>query len=254
MAPVTELTTFIIIVNKLLMEVNRMSSESAFDKRLAPETAMDQVEGLLEHFNLPPKVINFIRKNKRKLQAGIALLILVVVAWTLYGSHRDKIREESATALSLAVQADDTKKQQALEAVVEKYGSTQSGLWASVELAHLDMKNGSFATAVSGYDAILKEIKPVSPLYPLIIFAKGQAYEAQKSYGEATVQYNLLKEISGYEQLGYVGMARLEEAQSNFEKAIAILNNFTLSVGDDPTFAQARAEIDSKISRLRAIK
>ena len=28
-------------------------SESAFNKRLTEETAMDKVEGLLEHFNLP---------------------------------------------------------------------------------------------------------------------------------------------------------------------------------------------------------
>ncbi len=38
-----------------------MASESAFNKKLTAETNMDKVEGLLEHFNLPPKVIDFIR-------------------------------------------------------------------------------------------------------------------------------------------------------------------------------------------------
>ena len=80
-----------------------MSSENAFNKRLAPETSMDQVEGLLEHFNLPPKVISFIRKNKRRIQGVVGLIIIMVVTWSLYGSYKEKLQEESATALSLAI-------------------------------------------------------------------------------------------------------------------------------------------------------
>jgi len=231
-----------------------MSSENAFNKRLAPETSMDQVEGLLEHFNLPPKVISFIRKNKRRIQGVVGLIIIMVVTWSLYGSYKEKLQEESATALSLAMQTDDSGRSQALNGVVNEYGATNAGLWARVELAHIDMKNGSFETAIAKYGEIRKEIESTSPLYPLVIFAAGQAYEAQKAYPEATAQYDLLKEIKGYEQVAFVNKARLEEAQGNFDRAIAILNNFILAVGDDPAFTQARAEIESKISRLRAIK
>ena len=57
-----------------------MASESAFNKRLTEETSMDQVEGLLEHLNLPPKAIDFIRKNQRMLQIALAVVVAVVVS------------------------------------------------------------------------------------------------------------------------------------------------------------------------------
>lgn len=231
-----------------------MSSESAFNKRLAPETTMDKVEGLLEHFNLPPKVITFIRANQRKLQFLTAVIIVVVVAWSLYGSYREKIIEEGATALSLALKSDDGTKQSALQRVVEEYSSTNSARWAKVELAHLAMKNGNYTEAVSLYDVILKEVDNSNPLYPLILFGKAQALEAQQIYGEATATYNLLKEEKGYEHLAYMGKGRIEEAQKNYQTAIAVYNNFLLAVGDDPSFSQARVEIEAKIARLNAIQ
>jgi hypothetical protein len=49
-------------------------------------------------------------------------------------------------------------------------------------------------------------------------------------------------------------MARIEEAQGNIEKAIAIYNNFLLQIGDDPSFSQAKEEINAKIARLSAQK
>ncbi len=230
-----------------------MSSESAYNKRLAPETAMDKVEGLLEHFNLPPKVITFIRGNKRILQVILLIIIVAVVTWSLYGSYIERIKEESATALSLAIKNDPVNQQAALSAVIEEYGSTSSAMWAKVELAHLDMKGGSFDKAANQYNELLKQVKITSPLYPLVVFGKAQALEALKSYSDATVQYDVLKEIKGYEHLAYVGKGRIQEAQGNPDKAIAIYNNFLLAVGDDPTFSQAKGEIDAKIARLKAV-
>jgi hypothetical protein len=63
-----------------------------------------------------------------------------------------------------------------------------------------------------------------------------------------------LKSLKGFELLAYTGMGRIEEAQGNIEKAIALYNNFLLSMGDDPSFAQAKVEINEKIARLKAQK
>ena len=62
----------------------------------------------------------------------------------------------------------------------------------------------------------------------------------------------LFKEIDGYKHIGYMSLGRLEEAQHNDDKAIAIYNNFILSAGDDPSFAQSRTEITSRIAMLKA--
>lgn len=229
-----------------------MSSDSAFNKRLTEESTMDQVEGLLEHLNLPPKVIDFIRANQRMLQVVLAAVVITVVAWSLYGSYRDRIVEEAASALSLAMNKDIGSRGEALQAVADKYGNTTSATWARVELAHLDMKNGAYNDAADKYDTVLSSIKVSNPLYPLALFGAGQALEAGGKYQEAATQYNLLKDIAGYSQLSYTALGRVEEMQGNLDKAIATYNNFLLTIGDDPTMGQARTEIEEKIARLKA--
>ena len=229
-----------------------MASESAFNKRLTEETEMDKVEGLLEHFNLPPKAIVFIRKNQRAIQIALVILIITVVALSLYSSYRKGVVEDAASALSSAMQKNDDEKKNALTGVVEEYGSTTSAQWAKIELAHLDMKNGEFAAAAMKYDAELNELDDGDPLGGLLLYGAGQAFEAQKKYGAATDKYDLLKEVEGYEHIGYIGLARIEEMQGNLEKASTIYNNFLLNVGDDPAAAQSRSDIEARIARLKA--
>ncbi|KJR98070.1 MAG: hypothetical protein VR65_21410 [Desulfobulbaceae bacterium BRH_c16a] len=229
-----------------------MASENAFNKRLTAETTMDKVEGLLEHFNLPPKVIAFIRANQRIIQISLAIVIAAVVFGALYSSYRERIREEASSTLAKAMQQSDEGRAEALNKVVEEYASTSSALWAKIELAHLDMKNGSFSAAGDKYGKVLADLKKTNPLYPLVLFGMAQSFEADKKYTEATTQYDLLKAYKGFEHIAYSGMARIEEMQGNIDKAIAIHNNFLLTIGDDPSFAQAQEEISAKIARLKA--
>lgn len=238
--------------NNLYEEEYRMASESAFNKRLTAETTMDKVEGLLEHFNLPPKAITFIRANQRIIQISLAIIIVAVVFGSLYSSYRAKVREDASSALAKAMKQTDDTRAAALGKVVEEYGSTSSALWAKIELGHLDMKNGSFADAGDKYRKVLADLKKANPLYPLVLFSIAQAFEADKKYAEATAQYDILKGFKGFEHIGYTGMGRIEESQGNIDKALAIHNNFLLSIGDDPSLAQAREEITAKIARLKA--
>ncbi len=229
-----------------------MSSESAFNKRLTAETKMDKVEGLLEHFNLPPKVIDFIRKYQRPLVITLIIIAIAVVSLSLYSSYRKKVVEDASSALSLAMQDTGENKAAALAAVVDTYGNTTSAKWARIELAHLDMTNGNFAEAAVKYTDELKGVGEKNSLYGLLLFGAGQALEAEKKFTEAVGQYNLLKEVAGYEHIGYAGLARIEEAQGNFEKAFTVYNNYLLNVGDDPSASQARTEIEEKIALLKA--
>jgi len=230
-----------------------VSKESVFNKKLAPETTMEKVEGLLEHFNLPPKVITFIRKHQRRIQVFLGIVIVCIVAWSFYGSYLDKVTEEGATALSGALRKQGDEKMTALQKVVEDYGTTSSALWAKVELAHHDMEAGEFAAAAKKYEEILPEIDADNPIYPLILFGGAQAHESNNSFQQSNRLYDLLKAITGFEYLGYTGLARIEEAQGNIEKAISIYNNFLLDVGDDQSYAETKADIDNKIARLKAL-
>ncbi|MDK9707755.1 MAG: tetratricopeptide repeat protein [Desulforhopalus sp.] len=229
-----------------------MASESAFNKRLTAETTFDKVEGLLEHFNLPPKVIRFIRGNLRIIQVAIAIIVATIVFTSLYSSYKEKIREEAATALSKALQQGKDIQADALLKVANDYGSTSSALWAKVELAHLEMQKGAFADAGEKYRKILAEIDKKNPLYPLVLLSVAQAYEAEKKYPEAAKEYDILKGLKGYEHIGYTSMGRLEEVQGNIEKAIAVYNNFLLSLGEDSSKAQSKEQIEGKVARLKA--
>lgn len=229
-----------------------MASENAFNKRLTAETTMDKVEGLLEHFNLPPKAIAFIRRNKSIIKIILIAVIVAVVSGSLYKSYRERIREEASSALATAMQQTGSDQAEALRKVADTYGSTSSALWAKIELAHLDMKNGAYADAGTKYSGILGELKKASPLYPLVLFGMAQSHEADRKYPEAMSRYDALKNFKGFEHLAYTGMGRIEEMQGNIDQAIAVYNDFLMSIGDDPMLAQAKEEIQSKIARLKA--
>ncbi len=231
-----------------------MASENAFNKKLNAETSMDKVEGVLEHLNLPPKAIDFIRDNQRLIQIGIVVIVIGVISWSLYGEYRERNREKASAALSVAIQSAQDKRVDALNSVADKYAGTSSALWAKVELAHRDMKNGSFDDASKKYQAVLSDMKTSNPMYPLVLFGLAQSLEEAQHYQEAFNQYDRLKNIKGFEQIAYSGMGRVEEAQGNNDKAIAIYNDFLLSIGDDPSHAQAKAEMDERIARLKAHK
>ncbi len=228
-----------------------MASESAFNKRLTAETTFDKVEGLLEHFNLPPKVISFIRGNLRLFQVGIAIIVTAIVFTSLYGSYREKLKQEASSALAKAMQQGKEGQAEELRKVAEKYSSTSSALWAKVELAHLDTVKGAYPDAVAKYRKIHAEIDTTNPLSPLVLYSLAQALEADKKFPEAAKEYDVLKGFKGYENIAYSGIGRLEEVQGNLEKAIAVYNNFLLSMGDDPSFAQVKEQIEGKIARLK---
>lgn len=176
-----------------------MASENAFNKRLTEETNMDKVEGLLEHLNLPPKVIDFIRKNKRQIQIALVLIVIVVVSLSLYTSYRKGVVEDAASALSSALQNKREEKALSLTQVAKEYKNTTSAKWARIELAHLDMKNDKYASASEKYIAELSGLDKSDPLYALLLSGAAQALEAEKKYDSAEGQYDLLKEVKGYE-------------------------------------------------------
>jgi len=231
-----------------------MASDNAFNKRLTAETTMDKVEGLLEHFNLPPKAMTFIRANQKVIKITLIVVIVAVISGSLYKSYHKRVLEDGSSALAVAMQRTGAGQGEALQKIVDEYGSTSSAQWAKIELAHLDMKNGAYGDAGEKYRKVLADLKESNPLYPLVLFGIAQSLEADKKYTEAVSQYDSLKNFKGFEQIAYTGMGRIEEMQGNIDKAIAVYNNFLVSIGDDPSSAQAKEEIQNKVARLKARK
>lgn len=229
-----------------------MAGESAFDKRHVEASSLSEVEGLLEHLNLPPAAIKYIRSNKKKIQIISAIILVAVVLWALYDSYRGKRIEEATSALSAALQKGPEEKVSALDKVIQDYSGTSSALWAKVELAHLDMQNTKFADAADKYQKIHDDLKKSDPLYALTLYGFAQSKEANHDYKEAIEAYQKLKDIEGYQSIAIIGKARIEETEGKMDKALETLNGYVATLADKPATDPGKRYVEEKIARLKA--
>lgn len=227
-----------------------MTKPSVFNKKYVEKDKMDDVEGLLEHFNLPPKFIAFVRHNVRLVQLIILVIVAAVVFGSLYSSYRDKQATESASALAIALEKDGAVQYAALENVVVNYKGSDAARWAKIEMGHAYMAEKKYPKAIEAYSSVLTEISPSNALYPVLLFGTAQALEGDTQYVEAFNKYDVLRELVGYKELAYLGMARTWEARGNIEKAILTYNDFLLNLEDKNS--PSKAYVESKIIRLQA--
>lgn len=228
-----------------------MSEQSAFNQNQVAQEAYVEPSGVLDQLNLPPAAVSFIRKNKRLLQITAVVVVTVVVAGSLYKSYRTKRLENAASSLSISMDAEGDTKIKALEHVVADFSGTPSALWASTELGHVAMQEKDYKKAGEYYLQVRDQISDSNPMYGLLTFAIAQADEAGKSYDAATTAYSALKEINGYKDEGFLGMARVLEAQGNNEKALAVYEEYLGSFLGEEQNERTTRMIKEKITRLR---
>ncbi len=231
-----------------------MSGQSAFEKRYIDPKEQSDVEGLLELFNLPPKVISFLRENKRAVQVAIAVVIVAIVSFSLYGSYKEKRIENAASSLTLALKETGTAQSEALERVANEFAGTASGVWANVELAHISMKAKDYQLAAEKYAVIHQELNVSNPLFGLTLVGMAQAKEAQGNYDTAYADFERLRDVEGYQLTGYTGMARIHETKGEFEKALGIYGQYLSILGDTPEVAGQKAVVEEKIAQIKAVQ
>lgn len=231
-----------------------MAGQSAFDKQQVQQSSQGEGSGLLEHLNLPPVVIRFIKRNKKNLQRGIIAVVTVVVCLSLYSSYRSSRIQKASAALAVAMQAVEPQRHESLLSVTADFSGTPSAHWAMAELAHEQMKAGNFKEAAEQYEAVRKKTKTSDPLFALLTFGLAQANEAAGLFEGAIVEYQALQKIAGYEREGVTGLARIYEFQGEVKQALDVYEGYLATLiaqsPDDP----ARAEIEEKIARLKAMQ
>lgn len=230
-----------------------MSTESAFNKRLRPETTFDKIEAILEHLNLPPQFVELIRHNRKVVTTVVLVVIAAVIAGSLYSSYQERRVRQAASALSLAGDKSGEEKIGALEKVAADFHSTGSALWAQIEIAQEWMKEGEYQKAAGQYSAVLGDVKSTSLVYPLLVYGKAGALEGAKEWEGAVAGYTALQEIVGYEALGSLGVGRVYRQQGKNEEALAEYNNFLLKAGDDPRLQADRQAVEAEVARLKAV-
>ena len=230
-----------------------MSIESAYNKRLGPESAVDKVEAILEHINVPQPAIQYISRNARVIKWLLILLVIIIISFSLWRSSHQRHLQNAASALAVATSGVEDQRQAALEKIIEEHGSTTAATWAKVELAHLSMTQGNFKDAADRFGALRSEISESNPLYDLLLYGEAQALEGAKDYAGATALYHKLQNIAGYEFIGFYGEGRVLEEQGQTERALAIYNDYVVTAGDDPNMAQNKQLMQSRIEQVKAV-
>jgi predicted negative regulator of RcsB-dependent stress response len=231
-----------------------MADETPFNKLHVEPSVKGDLTGLLEHFNLPPNVIKFIRKNLKVIYVVLALMVIAILSWSAYDAYIQKRINMSSSALTNALKEPAAVRPAALQKVLADYSGMSSARWAKVELAHIDMKNGNFKAAAEKYADIRREIKQTDPLFGLVSFGTAQAKEAEKDYDRAFDEYTALSKIEGYQPVGLLGMARIHEIKGEQEKALSVYEQYMATfVGDDRNDPE-KAFISEKIGRLKAMQ
>lgn len=231
-----------------------MAGQSAFDKQQIQESSHSEGSGLMEHLNLPPVVIRFVKRNKKNLQIGAAVVAVVVVGLTAYSSYRSNRIQKASAALAVAMQAAEPERHKALAGVAADFSGTPSAHWANAELAHELMKGGKFKEAAEQYGAVRKKISASDPLFALLTYGLAQAHEAAALFDAAAVEYKALQKIGGYEGEGFTGLARMYESQGDLKQALAVYEEYSSTFTGLNQNDPAKLAVDEEITRLKAMQ
>ena len=227
-----------------------MAKEDIFEKEYVDEREKNNLEGLLEQLNLPPAAVKFVRENKRLVQAAAAGLVILIVGWSLYDSYRDGRIEKSSEALFAAQELSGQEMLDKLAEVEKDYGGTDAALWARINAAQEFMENSQMSEAQQKFKELRDDIKPSSPLWPLVSVGIAQSAEAAGNFDEAVNEYGALMEVEGYKDIGFLGSARVRELQGNREQALELYEQYLTEL--DPADALQRVMVEEKIARIKA--
>ncbi len=212
-----------------------MSAQSLFSRKNIKSQQTDTGRGLLEELNLPPALISFIRKNSRNLQICSICIVFLAVGWIFYDYYSGMQEKKGASLLASGLQNESTEERvYVLDNVIREYGRTEAALWARVELAHLDYKEGRYEIAAEKYSEILDELSADNPLAPLTSLNLAQSYEQAGQLDQAIAQYNTLKNNTGFSNQSYLGLARIYKAKKDPAQARMAYQQLLIGLEDTP--------------------
>lgn len=229
-----------------------MSKESVFEKKHGEDKLVNEVSGVLDSLNLPPAFVEFVRKNMRTVQIVLGVVVVLTVFFSFYGSYREKKIDEGAQALANAVALEGAEKIEALNTVKDKYSGDGAAVWAEVELAHGALQKNDFSQAASLYNQIRDNAGEKSPLYLLAVYGAAQAEEAGGNLAEALANYEILKGQPGYESVGFAGVARIQERNKEYDKALATYELYLGELSDYPSTYPEKILVEEKMAKIKA--
>nr|WP_320009824.1 tetratricopeptide repeat protein [uncultured Desulfobulbus sp.] len=210
-------------------------------------------EGLLEHLNLPPKAIKYLRRYQRQIWIGCVTVIVLSLAVAGYNAYRERQAQRAASALDAAILAV-TENKAKLKQVIADFGSTESALWARVELASLAEEEGESGLAMKELESIQAELGSSTSLTPLLLSKRAVLYENDKQLDKALKLYTELVQWDTFAAEAYRAMGRVNEQLGKKKEAIAMYNKYLQSESGQQRSGQAnpvREMVQSRLNQLQ---
>lgn len=193
---------------------------------------------------------SFLQKNWKKVCAGVAAVVLVIVACIAYVKLVSEPREVAASDAIAACQTQIAEQQYkeavpALQAVVDQYGSTKAGNLAQAYLGIAYYNLGQYADAIKAlekYDANDAFIEAQ------VEQCLGNCYACTKEYDKAVSKLESAAKKADNEVLAAACLIQAGEiclSQGNKEKALALYQQ----VKDN--YKSAAGDIDKYIERAK---
>jgi predicted negative regulator of RcsB-dependent stress response len=182
--------------------------------------------------------------------AGCVFLTVAVSAYTSYRHYR---AGKAAAALDIALVAKQDSRA-LLEKVVQEYGSTPSSLWAKIELAFLDEKEGQRPKAITRFEAINTGLGVQSLLKPLVLGKLAALHEDENQFDKALVYYSELAGKEGFAPEAYRAMGRVNEQLSKSAEAAAMYSKYlelSPSQGGQQNNDPVREMVQARLNQLK---
>ncbi len=136
---------------------------------------------------------DFVQQNWKQIALGIALVLVVIVAGSGWGKHRqtrERTASERLAEAAIAEQEGKTDRAEELYTlVVSKYGRTQAGIPACTSLGALQFSGGRFDEAITTYRKAVDRVGS-DPMGAFAAYSGvGACLEEQGKYEEAAIQH-----------------------------------------------------------------
>ena len=197
-----------------------MAEPSAFDRENIKLQPLGPPPGLLDQFNLPPAFVAFVRRNRRLLTIAALVCAAAALAVSGYTTYREHRATKAASALDAALTASSGNRQ-LLEQVARDFSRTPSAVWARIELARIDEREGKRAEAIAGYEAVKAGLSARSLLRPLVLTKLAGLVEQEKQWDRALALYGELAAIIGFEAEAARALGRVNEQAGRTAEAAA---------------------------------
>lgn len=212
-----------------------------------------------EFISLAARAIDFAYKNPKRILAGLAVLLMIIILVPLFFAHQRSLHElaleKLAQAYNYYTQRDYARALGTFDEILKKYPRTRSAPDALFYRGQCHYKLEDYDKAIGAYQRYLRRYPP-GFFSPSALHGIGYSYEAMGSYQEAISAYQkLLEDRSGYYLAGQLqlNIGRCYEKWEDWAKAKEAYENLLDFYPGSPWKGAAQSRLEWINANIRVV-